>query len=355
MRRNKKVMACAVAAIAMLAGAVMMPTQTEAAGIKVEIPNQIKYEKNNYAFYNETWGKQERIPTKEGYLFGGWYEDEEGNTPVRSKEQVAENKDVFAKFVPANLLSVKAQNASTTERTDGADKTATRMVSSVDSREYKNVGFEIVDMESGTKLTDAPIQKVYEKLQVEKEGKAIDYTPKQIFGDISNAKEQNFIVLKVNNIPESKWNSDIYVRPYWTTYDGVKVYGLGKYVYVQDGIDGWVSIPVNLHTGVNVAGGMVSVTVPTGEDYTLTYKECRPGRVFSEMTAAINGNTIRCAGNTKLGVDVSADDLYAVFRFKVEGSYSVGNGLFLNFEVNDLGFANHAEQLVDMNLMKVQY
>lgn len=355
MKRSKKVMACAVAAIAMLAGAVAVPAQTEAAGTKVEIPTQIEYVKNNYAVYDEAWGTQEKIPTKEGYLFGGWYADAEGKTPIRTKEQVTENADVFAKFVPANLLSVKAQNASTTERTAGDDKTATRMVSSVDSREYANVGFEIIDMESGTTITTSPIHKVYEKLRVGKEGATTDYTPKQIFGDISNAKEQNFIVLKVNNIPESKWNSDIYVRPYWTTYDGVKVYGLGKYVYVQDGIDGWVSIPVNLHTGVNVAGGIVSVSVPTGDGYTLVYQECRPGRVFSEMTAAMNGNTIKCAGNTKQGVDTSADDLYAVFRFKVEGSYSAGNGAFLNFEVNDLGFANHEEQLVDMNIMKVQY
>ncbi len=353
MKRCKKVMACAAAAIAMLSGVVAMPAQTEAAGTKVEIPTQIVYEKNDYTTYNESWGK--KAPIKEGYLFGGWYEDAEGTTPVRNMEQVTEGTAAYAKFVPANLLSVKAQNASTTSRTDANDKTAVRMVSSVDSREYENVGFEIIDMESGKTLTNAPIQKVYEKLQVGKENATTEYTSKQIFGEVPNAKEQNFIVLKVNNIPEAKWNSDIYVRPYWTTYDGVKVNGLGKYVYVNDGLDGFISVPVNLHTGAQVAAGMVSVTVPAGEGYTLEYQECRPGRVFSEMTAAINGNTIKCAGNTEQGVDAPADDLYAVFRFKVRGQYSVGNGSFLNFEVNDLGFANHAENLVDMNIMKVQY
>lgn len=355
MKRNKKVVAWVLVAITVITGTMLMPTQTKAAGNTIEVQTQITYVETDYATYDEAWGNQEKVPTKEGYLFGGWYKDAEGATVIRSKDQVAADSKVYAKFVPANLLSVKAQNNSATARTDGDDKATTRMVSSIDSRWYSNVGFEIVDMEANRTIATSPIDTVYEKLQVVEGSTTTDYTPKQIFGTVSNAKEQNFIVLSVNNIPEAKWNSDIYVRPYWTTYDGVKVCGLGKYVYVNDGIDGWVSIPVNLHTGAQVAAGMVSVNVPTSDDYTLVYKECRAGRVFEDMTAAIKGNTIKCVGNVSEGANAAANDLYAVFRFKVEGDYKVGNETFLNFTVKDLGFANADEAFVDMNIMNVQY
>ena len=353
MKKNEKIVAWILSAITMISGVMLLPEQAKAVGNTIAVQSEIQYEETSYKTYSESWGQ--KAPTKDGYLFGGWYQDSNGITAIRSKNQVAENTIVYAKFVPANLLSVKAQNFSTTKRTDGDDKTTTRMVSSIDSRAYLNVGFEIIDMEANRTITNEPINTVYEKLQVKEGSTTKDYTPQEIFGTVANAKEQNFIVKSLRNIPESKWNSDIYVRPFWTTYDGLRIYGLGKYVYVNDGIDGWVSIPVNLHTGANIAGGMLSVKVPTGEGYTLTYQECRPGRVFTEMSTAISGNVIKCAGNSVKGTDVVADDLFVVLRFKVTGNYKVGNGTFLEFTVKDLGFANNAESLVDMNIMDVQY
>lgn len=353
MRKNKKIVAWILSAITMMSGVILLPEQAKAAGNTIAVQSEIQYEEMSYKTYSESWGK--KAPTKEGYLFGGWYQDSEGKTAIRSVEQVTESAKVYAKFVPAHLLSVKAQNFSTTKRTEGDDKATTRMVSSIDCRAYLNVGFQIIDIEANRTITDEPINTVYEKLQVKEGSTTKDYTPQEIFGTVANAKEQNFIVKSLRNIPEAKWNSDIYVRPFWTTYDGLRIYGLGKYVYVNDGIDGWISIPVNLHTGASVAGGMISVKVPTGEGYSLTYQECRPGRVFSEMTAAIKGTTIKCVGHTKQGEDTAANDLYAVLRFKVEGSYKTGSGTFLEFNVKDLGFANNAETLVDMSIMNVQY
>ena len=354
MKKNKRVIALVLAAVTAFAGTMVMPNESKAAGSSIEVKTKIEYEKTDYATYADAWGNQEKIPTKDGYLFGGWYEDAKGATPITEKSQVSD-KDVYAKFVPAQLMSVKAQNHANTAYTDADDKTSIRMVSSVDCRSYEAVGFEVIDIERDKLITDAPIDKVYEKLQVKENGGTKDYVASDIFGTVENAKEQNFIVLRIKNIPEAKWNSDIYVRPYWVTYDGVKVYGLGRYVYINDGIEGWVSIPVNLKTATDVAGGMISITVPTSEDYKLTYKECRVGRVFTEITANKNGNVIKCVGNTADGKNVAADDLFAVFRFKLTGTYEVGNGEFLNFTVKDLGFANNAENLVDMNIMNVQY
>lgn len=347
MKRNKKVVALILSAITVMTSAMTLSSQVKAVGNTVEVPTKITYEENSYATYDASWGVA--APTKEGYLFGGWYKDAEGNSVITKKEQVEEGSKVYAKFVPAQVLSVKAQNLSTTKEGDAT--TTTRLISSVDTRTYSEVGFQIIDIERNYTIYNDKVNLVFEKLEVKEGDKATEYTPQQIFGTFENAKAQRFMVLSLNNIPNRKWDSDIYVRPYWKTYDGLRIDGLGKYVYVNDGLEGWVSIPVNLHTGANIAGGMVSVTVPEG----LQYQEYRAGRVFSEMSAAINGNVIKCAGNSVQGSNETAEDLFAVFRFKVTGDYKVGSDSFLDFTVKDLGFANNAEELIDMNIMNVRY
>ena len=358
MRKGNKIIAGLLAAMLMTASVSVTAPKVQAAntGSTVEVKTLIEYVDMTQS-YVDYFGKQDNIPTKEGYVFGGWFTDNTGSTAIKTTDEAGASAKVYAKFVPAHVLSVKAQIFSTTARTaDESAKTNVRLVTSLDCKKYQNAGFDIIDMSGETDRTIAtkPQETVYSALRVKESGGDKDYTPQQIFGEF-NETEQRFVVLTLKNIPEAKWNSDIYVRPYWTTLEGVKVYGLGKYVYVNDGLDGWVSIPVNLHTGASVAGGLVSVEVPTSKDYTLVYKECRAGRVFSEMTAAINGNVIRCVGNSAKGADVTANDLYAVLRFKVEGNYKVGNGSFLNFTVKDLGFANNAETLVEMNIMNVRY
>lgn len=354
MRKENKIIAGLLAAILMTASVSVSTPEVQAAeaGSTIEVKTTIEYVDMSQN-YGEYFGKQDNIPTKEGYVFGGWFTDNTGSTAIKTTDEATQSANVYAKFVPAHVLSVKAQIFSNTERSnDNSKKTSVRLVTSLDCKQYQNAGFDIIDMSGETDRTipTNPQETVYSALRVKESGGDKDYTAQQIFGQF-NETEQRLVVLTLNNIPESKWNSDIYVRPYWTTPDGVKVYGLGKYVYVNDGLDGWVSIPVNLHTGANVAGGMVSVTVPEG----LEYKECRTGRVFTEMAAAINGNTIKCVGNTASAENVQGNDLFAVFRFKVTGNHKVGDGTFLDFTVKDLGFANNAESLVSMNIMSVRY
>ncbi len=354
MRKENKIIAGLLAAMLMTASVSVTAPEVQAAntGSTVEVKTKIEYVDmtQNYADY---FGKQDNIPTKDGYVFGGWFTDNSGGTVIKTTDEAGTSAKVYAKFVPAHVLSVKAQIYSNTERTENTSgRTNVRLVTSLDCKEYQNAGFDIIDMsgETGRPIRTNPQKTVYSALRVKESGGNKDYTAQQIFGQF-NETEQRLVVLTLKNIPETKWDSDIYVRPYWTTPEGVKVNGLGKYVYVNDGLDRWVSIPVNLHTGANVAGGMISVTVPEG----LQYQQCRAGRVFTEITEAINGNTIKCVGNTAQGTNVAADDLFAVFRFKVTGDYKVGNGTFLDFNVKNLGFANNAENLVDMNIMSVRY
>ena len=360
MRKEKRLIAGLLAVIMITASISMTmqevkATETET-GSAVEVQKTVEYV-DMTTNYSDYFGNQDNIPTKEGYFFGGWYKDNLGTTVIKDASEIAEGDIVYAKFVPSYVLSVKAQIFSTTERTtEGDGKTNVRLVTSLDCKKYKNVGFQIIDMSGETEreIASSPIDIVYSALRVSKNGQSKDYTAQQIFGQL-NESEQRLAVLTLNNIPESKWNSDIYVRPYWTTYEGVKVYGLGKYVYVNDGLDGWISIPVNLHNGASVAAGLVDVGFDS--DY-LQFEECRAGRVFEEVEAniAADGSTVKCVGNVRKVENASASDMYITLRFSLKNNYEIGNGTdFLKFTMSNMNFANVDEEYVPMNILNVQY
>lgn len=359
MRKERKIIAGLLAAIMMTASVSVTMPEVEAAetGSAVEVKTTIEYVDMTET-YESYFGKQDNIPTKEGYLFGGWYKDQDGTTVIKEASQVAEGDTVYAKFVPAYALSVKAQiYFNTTDSEQDTNKTSVRLVTSLDCKQYQNAGFEIIDMsgETDREIKSDPMDTVYSALRVRTgETTTKDYTPQQIFGKL-NESDQRLVVLTLNNIPETKWNSDIYVRPYWTTYDGVKVYGLGKYVYVNDGLDGWISVPVNLHTGADVAAGLVDVGFDSSY---LEYQECRAGRVFEEVEANISadGATIKCVGNVSELANASANDMYITLRFKLKNNYEIGNGTnFLKFTMSNMNFANLSEEYVAMNILNIQY
>ena len=361
MRIERKIIAGLLAITMMTASIYVTMSETKAAdtaNVAVEVKTAIEYidMSDNY---EDVFGKQDKVPSREGYIFGGWFTDNSGSTAIKTLEEAENSSEVWAKFVPAHALSVKAQIYSDTKKSDNdSAKTSVRLVTSLDCRKYQNAGFDIIDMSGETDriIASDPMDTAYSALRVktiDESGRAItkDYTAEDIFG-ILNEGKQRLVVLTLNNIPETKWGSDIYVRPYWTTLDGVKVYGLAKYIYVNDDLDGWISVPVNLHTEAEVAAGMLSVDFPSG----LEYKECRAGVVFEEMDAVAIGNTVKCVGNIDEISNVKSNDMYITLRFKVtDESYEVGNGTFLDFAVKDMAFCNIDEEMVPMKILNVRY
>ena len=354
MKKNKTLITICLAGLLVISGFIYAGYGIQAAesgNSAVSIKENVEYIKNDDLEENEqiaqVFGKS--APTLDGYLFGGWYQDIEGvKTPIKTTEQKDKaTGTIYAKFVPAQVLSVKAQNHTATINTsDQSGITSARVVSSVDSLNYKQVGFEVWVGERF--IGKQETSDVYSNLVVKSTNGSTSYQATQLFGEAAS----KFIVLRLQNISERLWNEDIYVRPYWVTFDGVEVTGLAKYVYVQDGIDGWVSVPINLHTGDDVAAGMVSVTVPDG----LEFKECRAGVLFEEMNAVVNGNVVNCVGTVKNLADVQADDMYITLRFQVtDNTYKVGNGRFLDFTMKAMEFCNVAEEDVPMKILDVRY
>ncbi len=294
-------------------------------------------------------------PTKKGYVFGGWFTDDLGTEQVTA-DTVAEGTTLYAKFVPAYVLSVKAQNHQNVEKTGNI-----RFVSSVDNEEhYKSVGFDAYfgnKTEEGYMLT-AEAEMVYTRILVNKEnGTQDEHWPKEVFGEQS----QYFNIAEVHGISKDSFNSIIYVKPYWITNDGTKVYGLGKYVRVNDGINGVISIPVNIYTAQKIAAGLMEIRYPENLQYT---GYTASSRLFGEMEVRDDetNHTLKCAGNiaTAKNGDIAADtDLYVSLQFEVAEGEKVTVGKDrLNFTVTDATqFCNLSEELFDMSkyIWDIQY
>lgn len=358
MKKNKmmkRVVTLIMTAIMLVVGVNISPKKANAAGATelTEISTEndkVLYEEMTVAEFEKFYGDDKKVaPTKEGYLFGGWYLDSALENPVVSKSDVTRN--VYAKFVPAYVLSVKAQNYASTKATGGEasedNKTTTRVVASVDeSLLYQEVGFKVI-LPGKDEVITKKTTKVWEKLAVGTGDSQKTYETTKIFGKAS----KYFFVLNVNNIPETKWGDAIYVRPYWITEDGTEVEGLGKHVYTEDGVKGYISVPINLK---NVTEGMAAGVLKVTYDSSLTFKESVTGRVFEEMEINAQSSYVKCVGNVSTLADVKKDDIYITLRFEVSKTMEARDD-FYKFVVSEEDFASVNEGDVTFNVWDVQY
>lgn len=160
-------------------------------------------------------------PTQTGKVFAGWYTDSTCKTPYTAKTGSA-----YAKFVNADVLSVKVQlSAGTTASTE---KTNLRIVTTVDSLNYTNVGFKVT---IGNKTVDITSKTVFKKIVAQTADESFDYNPSDICPDSAY-----FMTAVISNIPNAAFGTKIDIVPFWTTFDGAVVTGAQKRFAVQDGI-----------------------------------------------------------------------------------------------------------------------
>lgn len=389
-----KVVTAGVLAIGMfLTSIVIFPNRVEATET-LDLSNTVIYDENyDIATY---WNNNKEAPLKNGYVFGGWFkivqdsEEEaeiltsikDGTTKKRCLPLTEEEIDsdgngkvddgitAVAKFVPAQVLSVKAQNGvdpSTTAFTKLTEETATkidednpiwvRVISSLDSANYKNWGFDIylankIKVEK-TGGGDCITTKKYEGLL---QGNASDsgVTEKdagEIFGITSNY----VFVWQLNKINhKNNVNKIIYVRPYWHTMDGTKVLGLAKYVHIEDQYMDYISVPVNILSTKDIAAGTISMKYnfeelePISDDKDVYFEE---GRIFAEMGVNHNSTakTFSMIGNaTEINKYNSSETIYANLRFKKP---TIASNLNFNMSLGE--FCNWSEEPVGNENVKV--
>lgn len=171
---------------------------------------------------------------KAGYVFAGWFTDAACTKAIATD---ATNVTAYAKYVDAEVHSVKAQ---VRLLEDGETDVARdiRFVTTVDSEDYSQVGFEIT-MRGKTKLVGTDDTYVYKKLlALDDRSKVLTYCePNAVF-----SKESAFFkAYIIRNIPYTAYESElITVRAYWKTLDGTDVYGeavtksIQEYLQLED-------------------------------------------------------------------------------------------------------------------------
>lgn len=295
----------------------------------------------------KTYWADKKVPIKEGYVFGGWYQKNATSySPLKeadlSTDKLESLTNVYAKFVPAYVLSVKAQMETETQTSNGnTDSTYLRLITALDSNEYQKVNFEIYYNNKHEEKNAPDIDRVFSSL------KNVDgeIFPETTFGPDAHC----FGALKLNAILKNNYAKIIYVRPSWTTMDGTKVEGLGKYIRVEDGFEEneYISVPVNLLGGEEVAAGKIQLTY---DAKTLRVHDVDAGRLLPEMEANCDtSGVITFVGNTS-GGNVNSDGLYANVRFKKIAESQLEAGVkypdFWQFFIDNEVFCNWSETIV---------
>ena len=292
-----------------------------------------------------------KLNTGTGYLFAGWFELINGKYhPLAQKTDVKITANVVAKFIPAQLLSVKCQaNSNATLKSDSA---SLKVFTCLDSLNYRAVGFNVKTINLndegktfGNIKTEKSVESdtVYRKLKVKVGSTANTYNAEQAFGEGIGAKY--FATSWIRNIANKNYSNIVSVQPYLKTLDGTQVLGLEKYVHVVDAFetDGyrWVNVPVNVRDTKAVAAGVLKLAKTEG--WACQGIEC--GRLFQEMDYADDTNSVKLVGNlSSMDKNAKENTIYANVRFKVPADkLSKGNTPY-SFGVSDVDFANIAEQ-----------
>ena len=186
------------------------------------------------------------------WLFAGWFTDEACTKAIASDMKEG---SAYAKFVPADILGLKAQvnielsDDDTTNddyEEDGVTNAgAIRFVTSVDTLDYSSIGFKIKRGERD--VEDRASNKVYQRLYAtgkaaDGTGKTDDFVPSELFNADASTYFKTWTYTKV---PSSAYDMEITVTPYWITLDGttvtanqgMKTVNQGRsweYVYVDD-------------------------------------------------------------------------------------------------------------------------
>ena len=233
----------------------------------------------------------------EGYLFAGWYTNENcdedrllaGKTPTGT---------TYALFVPEHVLDIKAQiSTNLLDSNTTNDETASiRFVTSLDSLLYKEAGFEVSYEKGGTTYrAKSASKKAYKELFVVDSTNAWGKRPEGTF-----CAESNYFkacILK-NLSVQDFYNTEFTIIPYWITMDGDKVTGEPVKKSMKQGYEA-AKLSVNVQSANNGTvvtekdtyywGNTVTLTVTPDADYACSSLKINGWDVASNLTANGDG------------------------------------------------------------------
>ncbi len=338
---TRSVLTGVLAGIVLMSGVVVNPIKTEAAEDKVK-----------YTQCNIIDGKAE-IPVEKDYVFGGWYETAGSEKPLKDSVDTTSNTTVYAKMVPARVLSVKMQINSSAKEEDQA-ATTMRVLSSVDDTNYREVGFEVYLGNQTTEFQTDKVSTVYQTLTYTEDGKTQDITASDLFG----ASAGYLSAISLNGITDENDSSKIYVRPYWVTLDGTKVQGMARNLHVVDEFYDYISIPVNILSNVEVAAGQFIFSYDKDKYEIVEETGFEVGRIFGadDMDYKVypSAGKIKVLGiASEIDSHVLVNGLLANIRFKAKNTESNPEGVIL--EVTEKKCADWSEEQQTVDVWNYNY
>ena len=211
------------------------------------------------------------------WIFAGWFTDI--TCEMALGETIEAGGTYYAKYVPAEVLSVKAQVTSGTNVE--TEKTDMRLVATVDDLQYKSVGFEVY-YNGATTPVRIKTTTVYSRIEAAREGVEYGFSP-----NIFDTQSEYFVTATLKNIANANFSKSFYIRPYWETLDGTTVYGVSRYARVEDSYLNIVNIPVRL-VSESTTATEVTVNVSEFSNY-FTYVDAYGTSIFE--TIAVDGTT----------------------------------------------------------------
>lgn len=351
----KRILAGIMSLAVAVLGFVYVPNSVQAEGT-----SPVKYQEVKYSDMIGCFGKtspecelEKETNTNIGYLFAGWYKTADNTSPIKTLadvENASDNTTVYAKFIPSYLAGIACQ----VDTNENAETRNLRVVSLVDSTNYKSVGFNVYgrynkdQSEDGSNEEEwlmytyssetqnkAESTKVYSGLNDYSKGTTPEVrTPASVFGQEAEGFYFTTVSItgigkKVNTSTSVEYDfcdATMAVKPYWITLDGTYVEGMGEFNRVNDYAANVVNVSVNLKDVTAIAAGMLNITVPESFG---TLVEVEGGRVFEEMESLPSGSSIKCVGNVSEPanvVDTKANDVYVNLRFSVEDLTTLTRG-----------------------------
>jgi uncharacterized repeat protein (TIGR02543 family) len=203
----------------------------------IESPKEIVLENGTVLLEKAAVNTNGIVPVAKGedfkdYVFAGWYKSANANyeNVITDVSQVDENS--YAKFIPKEILNVKAQVSNGT-MSNGihAGKYAIRFVSSVESLDYKNVGFKVTYEEGGqVKTKTSTSQTVYERIKSTEDATAYGFST-----GVIDANSKYFITGKLPISDTAAAKATTYtVQAYVETKDGTISYGPARILSFND-------------------------------------------------------------------------------------------------------------------------
>ena len=182
---------------------------------KLDVPNV----DNWYDVSEYRSGETYTYPTKDGYVFAGWYTDKAYTTPLAVDVKTG---TAYAKFVDKDVLSVKFQLATGATAQDAT--TTMRLVTSVDSGNYQYIGFKIAFTQEGTPVEKSyTTKKVYTSILGYDGETQITYYPNE-FSEAS----QYIMAMAITGVPQAVYEIPLTITPVWLTLDGTIVDGTAR-------------------------------------------------------------------------------------------------------------------------------